>query len=1767
MACVFVVAMAFLISGGDSTPRAPYIDFFSSMSDGPVLDSNNDPALSGNNNSSTASPKEGVSTTPFPEDLPTYSPDAMKSIPVRRPQNFNAEQQKESSSGTESKGQFNLMDVNTWDSIPTAFFEPLAPSVNRGQKTGAPNQRNSAQIPVSFSEAGAEPSLAWDYSNVGMGSGADMGSGGTQDVFLPLADHSPGSTQADQPVGGSDWSAPPVSKDTAKYREEPTPKPVTVRFSDGESMARAILSGQVKKWEWTYSTTLGVGSSSGQGDRYDKSLTCCQRLPYICGVDGMCVIGIDECQEFCTCAANPHMPHCQKIIPMIKRTMAALEKKILAKVARELSFTTTTTARARINSNFAETNINLGMTDSEHFIIPGEQSAPRASQSRKPMDPRNAAKAREQFAAVTNQQPSALLQSGSSASNSQSTSATQNIRNNSEKNSQQQQFANTKPTISSKSNQGNKNVLAAASERKYTHTTATPPPKSVKTLINPSNANLKATLSHPASVSKNILASRDSPAPTQAPTTAIRKPQNPTIAETQPQLSPRNSKLPFTVDPDAVPTTKTTLLSTSLTNESKTPSFTNSPSSSRLTGKPTANNINNHSSIPATTYTVRNTSVTDADRLPAYHVNLKNNGTNATKTKSEMHSKEKETHASPGDSLVTNKSNITNLNLTKQNMTKQMVGTGLLSHAKRTGQINGINNSRFGVSGSIPRRTGANTEERKNIISGHPISTSRPENNIASTVTNKATRTKSAFPSMDRKDNAQTISTMFNGRTATIRTSTAMVNTKNASTTASNHGRFSVLKLSVDSNDTEKSALNKRLLGSERKATRTKAAVPSLTRKNNGQTSSTMFIVKTGSDRNGTAMANIKNASVSPSNSGKFSVSKMNVASNGTEHTISTMFVGRADSDGTRTALANIKNASVSPSNSAKFSVSKMNVANNDTEKTISTMLIGRTGSDRTRPTTDNIKNASVSSSNSGKLSVSKMNVASNDTEQSALKKQLSGSENNSTSVHGLAADETAIFKSSTMPSGEIPNISREATEIVGSNDTSGRVEKFHSLLGNFLRFTQKSFSTGRQIWASTVSGPTTTASTSNVSTENTTPETVASTSVIDQEASALTHQSTTNPTATNDRVVMFYLQSLNARAGQSTPKSKTPDEIQLESGTTREPVQGTTTLHSNSIVSGEGEERMAYTNSFINNHMNGNPSVTNEVLSNDSGNVNQNYTTIIYNDEDTMFTKNMNDLTNKETTKPVNKTLDSEKATGIDNSLPSMSTLPVNKRVHSEVGQSTAEDPNANVNENILEYDPSLMATSSDGSQIKPCNQHCQENAGVCLQGDDLKSHCVVVSEVCHQHPCINGYCVSSDGVASCECRRGWVGAACDQQCSVDCDDRSFCVGIGGNDLATCNCRWNYTGHDCQSTRKIIQRTPDAGQARRDLETWEVAIVAVATAVVAALLCVVSPYVLWKKQWLPIRHLFFYFLPFEDDDGKDFDAFISYQVSPRDERFVLQHLFPKLEKEMDFRLCLCTRDFLPGESVSSNTIRAINSSRRTVLILSPSYVTEWSKSEYSKARQEMLKIKNKVITIVLEDFSDLQDSHPFFRSVTDTAYSIKWPGEDISEKSSSISKFWKLLELSMPKKRNTSNSSVSSSAIYSSDVSLSSCSKSRFSSNTSSIYEEIIYSNNTLGGSNSDSGNSSYKTMQIRKLNNSLNGKSSFPDVLWNHQGRIPSVSLVLPHESRSVSSLSDDTGIESNTRSNSISSATTICPNHVVDIQIPRVHTVLGPASRAKF
>ncbi|XP_071118241.1 toll-like receptor 1 [Haliotis cracherodii] len=151
-------------------------------------------------------------------------------------------------------------------------------------------------------------------------------------------------------------------------------------------------------------------------------------------------------------------------------------------------------------------------------------------------------------------------------------------------------------------------------------------------------------------------------------------------------------------------------------------------------------------------------------------------------------------------------------------------------------------------------------------------------------------------------------------------------------------------------------------------------------------------------------------------------------------------------------------------------------------------------------------------------------------------------------------------------------------------------------------------------------------------------------------------------------------------------------------------------------------------------------------------------------------------------------------------------------------------------------------------------------------------------------------------------------------------------------------------------------------------------------------------------------------------EDGKEFDAFISYKSSPEDETFVYRTLYPELEKQRGSKLCLHQRDFVPGETIANNILWAIEKSRRTILVLSPKYMeSDFTRFEYQVAHNEMLKQKHKVIPLLLEDISE--QNHLTDRTLTSILKSItyiEWPRNGEENK---LKTFWRRLELSMPKR------------------------------------------------------------------------------------------------------------------------------------------------------
>ncbi|XP_013401749.1 toll-like receptor Tollo isoform X5 [Lingula anatina] len=231
------------------------------------------------------------------------------------------------------------------------------------------------------------------------------------------------------------------------------------------------------------------------------------------------------------------------------------------------------------------------------------------------------------------------------------------------------------------------------------------------------------------------------------------------------------------------------------------------------------------------------------------------------------------------------------------------------------------------------------------------------------------------------------------------------------------------------------------------------------------------------------------------------------------------------------------------------------------------------------------------------------------------------------------------------------------------------------------------------------------------------------------------------------------------------------------------------------------------------------------------------------------------------------------------------------------------------------------------------------------------------------------------------------------------------------------------------------VQSTPDW--------LWYIVTACILLLILLIVVAVVMPLYLWKHRNILILKIVYYLKPYEDDDEKKYDAFVSFKGRTEDEAFVYRTLALRLENEMNFKLCLHDRDFIPGEYISDQIIDAIDNSRRTILILSPDYCnSEWTKFEYHRAREEMLRNKTRIIPIMYKDISSIEDIDPTLNELLRSITYITWPGfasdvankhelEAIDDKKArkeeerrqkEEERFWRKVHLTMPKKHKNSS-------------------------------------------------------------------------------------------------------------------------------------------------
>ncbi|KAH3893109.1 hypothetical protein DPMN_017252 [Dreissena polymorpha] len=151
------------------------------------------------------------------------------------------------------------------------------------------------------------------------------------------------------------------------------------------------------------------------------------------------------------------------------------------------------------------------------------------------------------------------------------------------------------------------------------------------------------------------------------------------------------------------------------------------------------------------------------------------------------------------------------------------------------------------------------------------------------------------------------------------------------------------------------------------------------------------------------------------------------------------------------------------------------------------------------------------------------------------------------------------------------------------------------------------------------------------------------------------------------------------------------------------------------------------------------------------------------------------------------------------------------------------------------------------------------------------------------------------------------------------------------------------------------------------------VAVIIVGLLALATFLSVIIGGVIYKYRWRIRYHMYMskerffghQMLPdYTAIQHYKYDALISYAED--NIRFILDDVIPRLETYI-ISLCIHQRDFLPGNAISDNIIHAIQSSRKTIVILSNSFLkSKWCMYEFNIAQMESIYSRGEDISLVI---------------------------------------------------------------------------------------------------------------------------------------------------------------------------------------------------------
>ncbi|XP_071116261.1 toll-like receptor 4 [Haliotis cracherodii] len=170
---------------------------------------------------------------------------------------------------------------------------------------------------------------------------------------------------------------------------------------------------------------------------------------------------------------------------------------------------------------------------------------------------------------------------------------------------------------------------------------------------------------------------------------------------------------------------------------------------------------------------------------------------------------------------------------------------------------------------------------------------------------------------------------------------------------------------------------------------------------------------------------------------------------------------------------------------------------------------------------------------------------------------------------------------------------------------------------------------------------------------------------------------------------------------------------------------------------------------------------------------------------------------------------------------------------------------------------------------------------------------------------------------------------------------------------------------------------------------------------------------IIYRYRW-KLRYLYYttrrkyrgYQRQLGEEDNFRYDAFVSYEYDDRE--FVVQDMRNILEQRFGLRLCIHQRDFMVGEPITANIVNAIQSSRKTIILLTPSFLaSSWCDYEVHMAKLESIHTGRDILCVVW--LIDIPDTSKISRDVLDEIEHgtyIQYPADEIDKE-----EFWQKMK------------------------------------------------------------------------------------------------------------------------------------------------------------